>query len=223
MNHKGNAANDRHKELIGSGKANQRDLQAFIVLFLVLTLRISYFGFAYYCQLDDYIHFREYPPGTDFIAFCIEHGYFASRPFAILSDFWIWGKLPSYISALVIVFMYAASGVLFLRLFRRLFSTGWLFVVVYTLLPLGFEGTYWLAASTRIVPPLFFSALTLLSLDSFCRTKKKRYLLTYMLCSLASFVMYEQLLVLSLAMSLMLMLLLLGSGMGCGDCWFLYL
>ena len=184
-----------------------KDFAAFAVIFAALVLRMSYFGFEYYLQLDDYIHFRDFPAGTDFIQLCIDGGYFASRPFAILSDFWIWGRLPSYLSALIIAFFYALSGVLFLKLFRSYFSTGWFFVVFYALLPLGFEGTYWLAASTRIVPPLLFTALALLAFDAFCETKKGRYLIPYLLCALASYTLYEQMLVLSLALCLMIMLL----------------
>lgn len=187
-------------------KEYRSDLIAFGVIFLALVLRMSYFGFAYYPQLDDYIHYKDYPQNTDFIRLCIDNGLFSSRPFAALFDLIFWGRMPLYPAALIVALMHALSGVLFLRLFRRYFSTGYFFVVFYALLPLGFEGTYWLSASTRVVPPLFFAALALTAFEGFCRTRKGWYLAPYVLCLQMSFMFYEQMLVLSLALSLMMVL-----------------
>lgn len=185
----------------------RQDFFAFAVIFLALVLRSSFFGFEYYYQLDDYIHFRALPEGTDIIQLCIEGGYFSSRPLAIWSDFAIWSPMNHYLAVVVICAMYAGAAVIYWSIFRRHFGTGWFFVIFFTLLPLGFEGTYWLAASTRVVPPMLFSAAALWCLDRFVEKKQYGLLPLYVLLSFGSFLLYEQLLVLSLALSLMLMLL----------------
>ena len=182
------------------------ELLGFAVLFAALLLRISWFSFAYNLQLDDYIHYRTYPEGTDFIALCIDNGLFASRPLAALMDLVFWARLPLFLGSVLLCGMYAAAGILFLRLFRKLFGTGELFLVVFALLPLGFEGTYWHAAATRILPPMLFCALALTSFARFQETKRWRHLLLFLCWSLLSFCFYEQMLVLSLALSLMLVL-----------------
>lgn len=183
------------------------DVYAFALIFLALLLRASFFGFEYYYQLDDYIHFRQLAEGTDVIQLCIDGGYFSSRPMAVLFDFLIWSPMDHYVAVAVICAMYAGAAVLYWKVFRRHFGTGWFFVIFFTLLPLGFEGTYWLAASTRVVPPLLFSALALWCLDRFVEKRNYWLLPVFVVSTMASFVLYEQLLVLSLALSLMLMLL----------------
>ena len=185
----------------------RRELLCFMLLFAVLLLRISWFGFAYHLQLDDYIHYRPYPTGTDFIRLCIENGLFSSRPLAALMDMVFWARLPLFLGSVLLCAMYALAGVLFWRLFSGIFGTGPFFLVVFGLLPLGFEGTYWHAAATRILPPMLFTALALTALNRFLLTKHSVHLPVFLVWSLLSFCFYEQMLVLSLALSLMLVLL----------------
>ena len=188
---------------------NRRDILCFGILFAVLVLRISWFGFSYHLQLDDYIHYRTYPAGTDPVQLCIDNGLFTSRPLAALMDIIFWGRLPLFFGSVLLCAMYAGAGILFWRLFRRLFGTDLLFLAVFALLPLGFEGTYWHAAATRILPPMLFTALAVTAFDRFVQTKGYLHLLPFLLWTLLSFCFYEQMLVLSLALSLMLTLLYL--------------
>ena len=186
---------------------NRREIIAFLLLFTALLLRISWFGFSYNLQLDDYIHYRDLAAGTDPVQVCIEKGLFTSRPLAGLMDLVFWGRFPAFLGSVLLCILYAASGVLFWKLFSGLFGTGTFFLAVYALLPLGFEGTYWHAAATRIIPALFFAALAVTSLSRFIETERKLHLLPFLGWSLLSFCFYEQTLVLSLALSLMLTLL----------------
>lgn len=94
--------------------------------------------------------------------------------------------------------------------FRRRFGTGCIFVVLYTLLPLGFEGTYWMSAGTRLICGLFFSALALWLLMRFVEEDKQFCGCLYLPVLLLSYGYYEQTLVLSIAASLLLMLSYLG-------------
>lgn len=185
---------------------NKREIIAFLLLFAALLLRMSWFGFSYNMQIDDYIHYRVLAEGSDPVQICIEKGLFTSRPLAGLLDLAFWGRFPAFLGSVLLCILYAASGVLFLKLFSGLFGTGCFFLTVYALLPLGFEGTYWHAAATRIIPALFFTALAITELARFVETKKKLWLLTFLVWSLLSFCFYEQTLVLSLALSLMLTL-----------------
>ena len=75
--------------------------------------------------------------------------------------------------------MYAASACLFRRVWGEYFGTGYLFLVVYALLPLGVEGTYWISASNRVVPSLFFVALAMYLFQKWCRTGRARWLPLY--------------------------------------------
>ncbi len=188
-------------------KKNSRDCLAFGVLLGALLLRISWFGMEYGMQLDDYIHYRDYPAGTDFIQLCIDRGLFVSRPLAAISDFLVWKPMPLFLTSAVLCAMYAGAGVLFWRLLRKYFGTGTVFLVVFALLPTGFEGTYWHAAATRILPPMLFAALAVTALDRFCEEKKWWHLAAYLLWGLLSFCFYEQMLVLSLTLCLMVTML----------------
>ncbi len=188
-------------------KEHRQSCIEFGVLLGVLLLRMFWFEFEYYPQLDDYIQHRPYPAGTDFLAICMQRGLFASRPLAGILDFVLWGRMPFALAAVVLTAMYALSAVLYKGLFRTYFGTGLTFLVVYALLPGLMEGNYWLAASTRIVPPLLFSALALICFDRFCGGGGFGWLAGFLLWTALSFCFYEQVLVLSLALSLMVMLL----------------
>ena len=181
------------------------DLLWFFGLFALILLQYSWFGCTYWLQLDDYTHYRELAEGTNAVQLCIENGLFTSRPLVGLLDLVFWARIPLYLGTVILCAVYAGAAVLFLRLFRSLFGTGAVFTVVFTLLPLGFEGAYWQAAATRVLPPMLFAALALTCLDAFVRTRKVRHLVAFLLFSLLSYCFYEQMLVLSLALSLMLL------------------
>lgn len=181
------------------------ELLSFAIMFLLLVAMFSWFGPTYWLQLDDYIHYRELQPGTDVVQLCIDNGLFTSRPLAGLLDLAFWGRIPHYLGTLLLCAMYAGAAVLFRRLFGRLFGTSHAFLILFCLLPLGFEGGYWHAAATRILPPMFFTAVAVNCYDAFVREKHYAYLAAFLALTLLSFCFYEQMLVLSLALSLMLM------------------
>lgn len=181
------------------------DLNWFFGLFTLILLQYSWFGCTYWLQLDDYTHYRALAEGTNAVQLCIENGLFTSRPLVGLLDLIFWARIPLYLGTVFLSAIYAGATVLFLRLFRSIFGTGAVFAVVFALLPLGFEGAYWQAAATRILPPMLFTALALTCLDAFVRNRKPWHLAAFLLFSLLSYCFYEQMLVLSLALSLMLL------------------
>lgn len=207
-----------------------------IVLYALALLRILYYGFRYFPQLDDYIQLYNYPAGESLAGrwgILMEQGLLASRPLAFFNDMMLWSAFWGCLIAavLLITLLYVLSAMLLRRIFERYFSCGWIFYAIYLLLPLNMEGTYWLAASTRIVCGLFWSALSALLLLRWCDTGKRFCAVLTLLTQLIAFCHYEQALVFSFTLNLLLAflelrrtrsrrtLLALG-GLGCAALYF---
>lgn len=185
----------------------------FVTAFSAIFIRYVYYGFKYYYQLDDYIQYHNFATSLDYCKLIIKEGFLAARPLAGITDLYVWSKFYSVmiLCVLLISVMYAVSAMLFLSLFRRLFGTGIFFITVYTLLPLGFEGTYWMSASSRIVTGLFFSSLAILIFQKICDSHKLRYIPIWMLIQLISFCYYEQVLVFSFTLTIIILFIKLRS------------
>lgn len=155
--------------------------------------------------LDDSIQYISFPRSLDYMLLIKNGGLFASRPLAILIDLFFVGQFCDCLIIPVLVFsvLHGASGVLFWRLFERRFDTGIAFAVIFSLLPLGVEGTYWLSAASRIVPGLFFCALAAVLLDEFIEKGGIWRAVLFALFSLISYGFYEQILVLSFTLSVL--------------------
>ncbi|MDR1131345.1 MAG: hypothetical protein LBL15_02885, partial [Oscillospiraceae bacterium] len=182
----------------------------FFVLFGLIFARYCYYGFRYFPQLDDYIQYHNYAAyGGGFGTLVKRLGLLSSRPLAGLLDYFVWTRFYGCMIAAVAVIsaMYASSAVFFHRVFSKHFGTGQLFFIIYALLPLGFEGTYWLSASSRIVAGLFFTSLSFLFFDNWCGKGARRALVPFIVFQLAAFCLYEQLVLLSGALTLLVMLL----------------
>lgn len=168
-----------------------------------VTLRALSAGFSYLPILDDSIQYINFQNSTSFWKLILQEGLFASRPMAAITDLFFVGLFRDALIVPVIFFslMHGLSGALFLRLFEKRFGTGIGFAVLYALLPLGVEGTYWLSASSRIVPGLFFTALAAALLDSYMEQGGRWKILLYAPVILLSYSFYEQILVLSVTLS----------------------
>lgn len=169
-------------------------------------------GIEYCWQHDDYIQYINYPSVGDYPLLLREQGLLASRPLAAVTDLYVWSKFAGVmiVAVLLLALLYAGSALLWKSVFRRRFGTGWIFTVVYALLPLGFEGTYWMSAGTRLICGLFFGALAAWLLVRFVEDDRKICAWLYFPVLLLSYGYYEQTLVLSAAASLLLMLDYLG-------------
>lgn len=177
----------------------ERPWLVFALIFALVLLRFCYYGFTYYPQLDDYIQLHNQSAYYSAKAVILDMGLLSSRPLASVMDYFFWSHFWSFLMAAVALIsaMYAASACLFRRVWGEYFGTGYLFLVVYALLPLGMEGTYWISASNRVVPSLFFVALAMYLFQKWCRTGKVLWLPLYFVAQLISFCFYEQGLVLS--------------------------
>ncbi len=162
-------------------------------------------GFEYLPILDDSIQYINYQSAGNLFGIIKEQGLFASRPLAAVIDLFFVGKMNGCLILPVIVFsaMHGVAGVLFMRLFKKIWGTGIGFAVVYALLPLGVEGTYWLSASSRIVVGLFFFAVAANLLEDFIEYGDWRRLGGFCVSALISYGFYEQILVVSFTFSIL--------------------
>lgn len=182
----------------------------FLSAFILIVIRYCYYGFSYYYQLDDYIQFHDFSArGIDTFAEITAAGLMGSRPVAVLGDMLVWSHFfPIMILAVVIIAaMYTVSAFALQWVWARHFSIGNLFIVIFTLLPLGLEGIYWMSAASRIVAGLFFASAALVSFEKWCQIGRKRYLFLYLICQLLSYGCYEQVLLFSAASVLILTVL----------------
>lgn len=181
----------------------------FAAAFSAIFIRYIYYGFRYYHQLDDYIQYHNFATSLDYGQLIMEEGFLAARPLAGIADLYVWSPFfeNMILAVMIISVMYAFSAILFFSVFRKIFGTGIFFIAVYTLLPLGFEGTYWMSASTRIVTGLFFTSVSAVIFQKICDTGKIRYVPAWMIIQLVSFCFYEQVLVLSLTITVILMII----------------
>lgn len=187
-------------------RERQNTLLPFLSVFLLAALRYLYFGFRYFPQLDDYIQYHNYAAMGSVPYLIGKLGLFAARPLAGLMDITLWSWLwPCMILAVLLLSaMYAASAVTFCNLFEKQFGTGGLFVVFYALMPLGIEGTYWVSASSRIIPGLLLAALGAACFARFLEQGGKGRLIGALLLQFLTFCFYEQTAVLSCALHLLL-------------------
>jgi len=181
----------------------------FLIVFTASAARFLYFGFEYFPQHDDYIQFHNSATSSDYFSYIIQQGLLSSRPLAGISDLYIWSFFWDHmiIAVLLISAMWTVSALLFKDVFDRYFGCTHIFTVIYLLLPLGFEGTYWVSASTRIVCGMFFTSLALWIFDRFLSCGKLYLLFLWMPLQLISFCYYEQVLVLSFAVTVLIMVI----------------
>lgn len=184
-------------------RPDRRTLYAWLtplLLFGLIFLRYCCYGLRYFPQLDDYIQLHNYTAyHPDIWPFMQKLGVLAARPAAGTLDILFWGHmwpvLPLGLALLSA--LYAASAVLFCRVWKKYFHTGWVFLVLYTLLPLGLEGTYWISAGNRVIPSIFFTALATRLFQHWCETGSRGRLIGCFAAQLAAFSFYEQGLALS--------------------------
>ena len=170
-----------------------------LTTFLLCFGRFLYSGFKYYPQLDDYIQYHNLATGGDGFAVINELGLLAARPLAGIFDIFVWSGFWGNMiwAVLIISILYTAAGLLIYSILKRYFKLSYLFVIIFILFPSGFEGVYWLSASTRIVMGLFFAALSGKLLDTYLRERKSFQWILYAILQLISFLFYEQTLIFS--------------------------
>lgn len=188
----------------------------YFATFFLVAIRFLYFGFKYFPQLDDYIQHHNYAPQGNFFYLVERLGLLGARPLAGILDITLWSWLwpCSIIGVLLLCALYAFAAVEFQKIFEKLFGTSKFFIIIFALLPLGIEGTYWMSASTRIIPGLFFAALSASAFVKFLESGRKSSIVLALLFQFFTFCFYEQTAVLSCALNVLLGLLYLKKSKG---------
>lgn len=187
-----------------------RDKLFIFIIFALIFIRYCYYGFHYYNQLDDYILYHNFTSRPQKpLPVMFSSGLLGSRPLACLGDIFFWSHFyPAMIAGVAVISVLFASSAGLLRwVFAQHFGTSYLFCVIYSLLPLGFEGTYWMSAATRIVVGLFFAALALYGFERWCHSGKIRMFLCYSIFQLLAYGLYEQVLIFSMSSVLLVAVL----------------
>ncbi len=180
-------------------------LPAAILFALVMILRACFSGISYEPILDDSIQYVSYGNADPFLLIA-EEGLFSSRPLAAIVDLFLLAPMRDclILPVLVISALHGVAAAIFARLFEKYFHTGAIFPVVYALLPLGVEGTFWLSASSRIAVGLFFTALTAYFFDRFLESGCIRHAVGFILFEALAFFLYEQVLVVAFTLTVLL-------------------
>jgi len=172
-------------------------------VFALVFGRYLYYGFQYFYQLDDYIQYHNNAAFSDNLwETALNMGMLLARPAAGLSDLYVWSDFfPAMLLAVAIISaLYACAAILLKSVFHRHFGTGWVFVVIFALLPLGMEGVYWVSASSRIVCGLFFAALAAWLLQKYFDGGRWYCLLGAILAQFWGGCYYEQVMVFSVTL-----------------------
>lgn len=199
----------------GHGRRSPREfLRLFSLLYPIMCLRFLYYGFRYFHQLDDYIQYFNYEHFRGSKLDLIRRlGLLGARPLAGLADLFIWAKTfdNMIIAVLILTALHAAAAVLLYLIFRRHFDASFMFFAVFCLVPMNFEGTYWVSASSRILCGLFFAVVSGWFLQRFADCGKWHHILLFAVFQLVAFGFYEQAILFSIALTLVIALLNLRS------------
>lgn len=182
----------------------------YIIAFILVFMRFVYYGFEYFPQLDDYIQYYSYRQFLGTIPEIIEKlGLLSARPLAGIMDITLWNfffNTNMIFGVFIISILYTSSAFILKKAFSNIFTVSNIFIFVYLLLPLGFEGTYWVSASSRIVVGMFFASVGIYFFSALCEKGSIKYIPLFMIFQLISFGFYEQVIVFSITATFLIML-----------------
>lgn len=197
-----------------------RTIAGGVLLVLLSAARFTASGFTYYPQLDDYIQYYKYTSLYTPAQAVAKYGMLAARPLSNAADviFWarFWGGL--FAAVMLLAVLYAVSAIIFRRVFARLFPAlfagagGNAFVLIYLLLPLNIEGTYWLSASTRVVCGLLWTALAAEFFIHWLDSREPLWAALYGITQLCAMASYEQALTLTAALTVLIAIAIIEYG-----------
>ncbi len=180
--------------MLNDGHGEKGDRGVVLALFLLLLVRACAYGVIYWPQLDDYIQYHNYLKNGTFAELQELVGILGARPLAGIADYFFWGRMFPWmiVGVAVVSLLYAMTGVMLKKQLGRYFTIGPVFLVIFTLFPLGVEGTYWMSASTRIVCGLFFAVLASGAFLRWMDTGRPGWALLFVLLQLLPLGFYEQ-------------------------------
>ena len=139
---------------------------------------------------------------------------YTTRPLAVLLDTYVisrlWGNLWIILFSFTILH-FISSFLLYKVLEKNKIRTGSVLVIIFTLIPLCNDASYWIAASSRIVVGLFFAILSFYLYMKYIEGMQDRkkntsiYLIGFAITNLISLGFYEQIIAFSFIGILLLM------------------
>ncbi|WCK54975.1 hypothetical protein PP175_02875 [Aneurinibacillus sp. Ricciae_BoGa-3] len=188
---------------------NNKSVLFWVVFATAMALKFGYDKFKYYPVLDDWLQYGAYQLYKNPIQIFFNYSYH-TRPLASFFDVAVWGTFWPDLSVpfIVITVLHLGSCYLLYRIFTNVsIPLGIPAALIFGLMPLGNEATYWLSASTRLVVGLFFMLFSLYLLtESMNKKEKKMYIFGFWFFQLVSFCFYEQIIALGFVASLLLLL-----------------
>lgn len=178
---------------------------AALLLFVLLVAQRTIFGFHYFPMSDDWFLYYGRSAMENPVA-ALE---LTTRPLAGLLDVFLITPLSGHLILieLLLLLMLSASVYFLCKAFiSSKISSGGVLMAVIALSPIGFEGLYWIAASSRIIPSLFFISLCIYSESMYTTVSKKRYLALFMVSGLFSVGFYEMMIPIYFALTVIVML-----------------
>lgn len=159
-------------------------------LFIMLVLPRTVMGFKYYPVVDDW--FLYYGRSTfDHILDAIN---WSTRPFASIADICVYTRFVDVmIAAEIFLCLLLALGAVFMSkaFSENKIANGAVFMLTATMMPIGFEGTYWMAAASRISPSFFFIGLSIYSQTRYIDSRQVKYLFIFIVSGIFSVGFYE--------------------------------
>lgn len=180
------------------------------IFFLLMILKNAYYQYTYYPVMDDWIQYGNYSMFDNPFQIILATKMYMVRPLAGISDIYIiaafWERLNGVF--FVITCMHALSAYFFVRVLSyQKIKTGYFFLIIYALLPMGTEATYWISASSRLVVSMFWLSLALFFLCRYLfETQGKKTLLGFFFFQLLSLAYYEPVVVLGLVWTLWILI-----------------
>jgi hypothetical protein len=133
----------------------------------------------------------------------LKYKMFTTRPVAAVLDAYFWTSYWNNLGLslfLMTILLFVTCYLMYLVSKKCSFEIGLIVLIIFALTPFGSEATYWLAASSRLVAGMLFTAI---SLYCFCLYleypghdwRKNTLLITFFITNLLSYGFYEQIIV----------------------------
>lgn len=173
---------------------------------ILLLLQRTVLSFRYFPVSDDwFLYYERYVEGISPDSLNL-----ATRPFAGLFDVFVIAPLSNHLILiqLLLIAMMAASAYWFIHaMSMNRISCGTIAVLILFMLPVGFEGLYWIAAGSRIIPSLAFISLSAYTFTSYIKNGSMRHLTLYTVSSILAVGFYEMFIPLYIAVSVVIVLI----------------
>lgn len=146
------------------------------IFFLLMFVKFGYFSFQYFPVIDDWLQYGQISLCKNiFFEKVILTKAYTVRPFASIADPYVWGVFfgQMTIPLLVLISMHSLSAFFIYKVckYNRI-RVGYIFLLIYGMMPLGIEATYWISASSRIIVGLFFMAFSMFAYTKYLELKE---------------------------------------------------